>query len=446
MPVLKMRRSAYASESVQSVPTIRVSPIRVIADDFTGGNDTGLQFHAAGLRTLVCIAPETAPRELAGTFDVLVLDTESRNCDEAEAYRRVAAACQDLTGRGLVYKKVDSTLRGNLRTELDAVMQSLGFDRCLMAPAFPDAGRTTVGGYHLVHGVPLERTEAARDPAHPVRASFVPDLLRGPSDDIAVVGLRYVTQGPETLAREIARLCARILVLDAASSDDLRIIAATAAGMRPPPLLCGSAGLAAHVPSEFGIERPATRARAAIPSDDHPVLAIVGSLSEVVRTQVRVAREEMGAHLLELRGDDLARDDDRHLSDMTRRASELARTGEDVMVVLCMRSIPTHFDTGRRSGQTRITRALGHIARTVLESVALSGLILTGGTTAASVVHALGGWGTRIVGEVQSGVPACILMGGDHDGMRVVTKGGALGDERAIVQAIRYLKGADIGD
>ena len=159
--------------TVTTVPPIRL-PCAVIADDDSGGNDTGLQFHKAGLQTLVCVASEAVTFESAGRFDVLVFDTESRNCDRAEAYEKVMAACRRLPGQQLVYKKVDSTLRGNLRAELDAVMQTLGFDLCMVAPAFPEAGRTTIGGYHLVHGIPLARTETARDPLRPVRASSFP--------------------------------------------------------------------------------------------------------------------------------------------------------------------------------------------------------------------------------------------------------------------------------
>jgi len=425
------------------MPPIRL-PYAVIADDFTGGNDTGLQFHKAGLEVLVCIASEAAAFESVGRLDVLVLDTESRNCDDADAYESVTAACRRLPEQQVVYKKVDSTLRGNLRAELDAVMHALGFDLCLIAPAFPGAGRTTIGGYHLVHGVPLERTETAHDPVRPVRGSFVPDLLGEPVKDVATIGLRHVMQGPEELVREIVRLRAndiRLLVLDAASDDDLRTIAAAAFRISPPPLLCGSAGLAHHVPSEFGLERTDAPEHRAVPPSDHPALAIVGSLSDITRSQVAVARKELNAQVLELRADDLIRGDEGALSDTVRWVEEAVRRGTDVMVALTRGSVPRLLGGDLHSVHSRITGALGAIAHAAIRRATFSGLLLTGGDTAVAVVLALGAWGTRIVDEIQSGVPACVLTGGDFDGTRVVTKAGGLGNPHAIVEAIRYLKG-----
>lgn len=422
-----------------TVPPARL-PYAVIADDFTGGNDTGLQFHKAGLQTLVCIASEAVTFESAGRFDVLVFDTESRNCNRAKAYEKVMAACRRLPGQQLVYKKVDSTLRGNLRAELDAVMQALGLDLCLMAPAFPEAGRTIIGGYHLVHGVPLELTETAHDPVRPVRTSFVPDLLEGSIEDLASIGLKHITKGPEELAREIVRQHAnniRLFVLDAASDNDLRIIAAAACRISPHPLLCGSAGLARHVPSEFGLLRTDTPEHRAVPTSDRPVLAIAGSLSDVTRTQVAVARKELNAYLLELRADDLMRDDPAALSAIVGKAEEALRQGRDAMIVLTRGA-----GADLRSAHRRITGTLGAIARATIRRAALSGLLLTGGDTAVAVVLALGACGTRIVDEIQSGVPACSLIGGDFDGIRVVTKAGGFGDPYAIVEGIRYLKGS----
>jgi uncharacterized protein YgbK (DUF1537 family) len=45
-------------------------------------------------------------------------------------------------------------------------------------PAFPQEGRTTVGGYHLLKGVPIERTEMARDPHSPIVESHLPTLFK----------------------------------------------------------------------------------------------------------------------------------------------------------------------------------------------------------------------------------------------------------------------------
>ncbi|MDP6037373.1 MAG: four-carbon acid sugar kinase family protein, partial [Candidatus Latescibacteria bacterium] len=116
----------------------------VIADDFTGACDTGLQFARAGLNTRVVV---DGMDDIGGGVDVLVATSESRNCTRLDAESRVRQVCEALGEiPRLVYKKVDSALRGHLATEIRTVMGALNRDLCLVAPAFPEMGRITVGG------------------------------------------------------------------------------------------------------------------------------------------------------------------------------------------------------------------------------------------------------------------------------------------------------------
>jgi len=136
-----------------------VPQVVVIADDLTGAADTGVAFARAGLTTLVYLQP--------GPFvpaDVLVLSTHSRHLTRSEAAGLAGQAAERTRrvspGRGpaWIYKKVDSTMRGHPGAELAAVMGALGVDRALVAPAFPEQGRTTVNGRQLVGGRPLDAT------------------------------------------------------------------------------------------------------------------------------------------------------------------------------------------------------------------------------------------------------------------------------------------------
>ena len=93
------------------------------------------------------------------------------------AAKRVVEVARAVRGARLVYKKLDSTLRGNVAAELAAAFGAAGRERAIVAPAFPAAGRTTVGGTQLVHGVPVDETEMRDDPQTPVREAHVPTLL-----------------------------------------------------------------------------------------------------------------------------------------------------------------------------------------------------------------------------------------------------------------------------
>lgn len=111
---------------------------------------------------------------------VWVIDTESRHVPPTAAARRVRKAVRALKdwGATFFYKKIDSTLRGPVGAELRAFLKATGPGRpAVVVPAHPRLGRTTRRGVHYVHGVPLRRTAAGRDPRAPVRSSRVDALL-----------------------------------------------------------------------------------------------------------------------------------------------------------------------------------------------------------------------------------------------------------------------------
>ena len=77
----------------------------------------------------------------------------------------------------MLYKTVDSTLRGHVTAELEACFKASGRKTLVFAPAFPAAGRTTVGGIQLVDGVPVSETVYSLDPVHPARQSALAALV-----------------------------------------------------------------------------------------------------------------------------------------------------------------------------------------------------------------------------------------------------------------------------
>src|SRR5919107_6028349 len=148
--------------------------IAIVADDLTGAADTGVQFVHAGYRTAVLFR---ATEVLEDGLDAVVFYTDSRAMPAGFAAERVLGAARAARKARIVYKKLDSTLRGNVAVELAAALGGARRDRVVVAPAFPAAGRTTVGGIQRVHGVPVDETEMANDPHTPVREAHVPRRL-----------------------------------------------------------------------------------------------------------------------------------------------------------------------------------------------------------------------------------------------------------------------------
>lgn len=157
--------------------------VAVVADDLSGANDTGVALAETGLKCFSVdpvVVDDVFLARLAGVAHAIVLNTDTRSLPSEVARVRVQDAYQRLKSfrPRLWSKRIDSTLRGNVGSEIEAALEVLPSQHvAIVVPAYPAAGRVTVGGYQLVNGVPLERSQAARDPQTPVRWSFVPEIL-----------------------------------------------------------------------------------------------------------------------------------------------------------------------------------------------------------------------------------------------------------------------------
>ncbi|SUG74102.1 Dihydrodipicolinate synthase [Salmonella enterica subsp. enterica] len=250
----------------------------VIADDFTGSNDTGVQLAKKGARTEVMLSASQKPSRRA---DVLVINTESRAMPADQAASAVYAALSpwcETSPAPLVYKKIDSTFRGNIGAEVTAAMRASQRKLAVIAAAIPAAGRTTLEGKCLVNGVPLLETEFASDPKTPIVSSRIAEIVALQSEiPVYEVFLQDVRRGGlSALLTAYAAEGEGIIVVDAVEERDLTLIAQAACEQPSMPLLVGAAGLVNALPVELFMQ---DRQRL-------PVLVVAGSMSEATRRQV----------------------------------------------------------------------------------------------------------------------------------------------------------------
>lgn len=425
----------------------------VIADDLTGANDTGVQFSKRGLSTMVVLDIDGVG-VLADEADVVVIDTDSRWCDPDTAFSRVKAAAEVFGKAGIstVYKKIDSTLRGNIGAELDAVMDVFEVDVAFVVPAFPATGRVTIDGQQLLRDVPLAEAEVASDLLSPVTESHVPTLLaRQTRRPVGHVSIDEVGSGSDSLLQAFQtriRAGDQIIVVDASDQVHLRTIATTVASLETRAIVAGSAGLAGELPAVLGMTP--SDGEGAITNGCHGALVIGGSASPTARAQLEFARTSMGLPAIVIDSNDilagLDRDDTR-TQGMVEQARSSLSDGRDLLIFLGPRAkheqdsldvqSQAHHNT---EDSRRITAYLGLLARHILASCKVAGLVLTGGDTALAVCKGLGGIGITVLDEIIPGMPSGRLVGGPHAGLMIVTKAGSFGEEDAIVQAVRYIR------
>ncbi|GAK55904.1 type III effector Hrp-dependent outer protein [Candidatus Vecturithrix granuli] len=435
--------------------------IYVIADDLTGANDTGVQFSKQGYTTHVVILSETQfqhpadLKELAntlqqGAIDVLVIDTETREADDATARIRIRSVLESLRPKpeDLVYKKVDSTLRGRIGVELDECMRLLHKDVCVFTPSFPQARRITVGGYLIVQDQPLGLSEYYSGNLTPEDASFIPSSLQTDTTfPIARIDLREVIKGRQAILdniREAANTEKKILVIDALNDAQLQDILAGSFKYEGSILYAGSAGLANSLSTMYNGHRrlhpPAQKFSA-------PVCIVSGTRRSIVQQQIAYLQRNLEVYACVI---DVARI-------FSQREALLEQTTVDVVRALqqgnhtllypdpryhttqAIQALLAQMSGDFRTLEVSIRTFFGELIARIMDIHPIKNLILTGGDTAIGVCSALQIDHLNIVAELLPGIPLSVGQYRGSFELNIVTKAGGFGDEETLYKLIQHL-------
>jgi len=165
--------------------------IAIIADDLSGANDTAVAFRKQGIKTCVVNYPEGFENELIDC-DLLSASTNTRDLESSEAEKILRVVTKSLMKMGVkrVYKKIDSTWRGNIGRETQTIMEELNVRIAVICSSFPDLYRTIKDGHLFVNGKPIQHTPIAFDPCKPMKTSYLPEILQAQTD-IPVYLLNY---------------------------------------------------------------------------------------------------------------------------------------------------------------------------------------------------------------------------------------------------------------
>lgn len=405
----------------------------ILGDDLSGTADCAVTSAALGLASIVMLNAHAA-RALPVCVDVLAVDLDCRRSAAEVAARANADAWRMLGHPAMrLYKKVDSTLRGNVAAEVAALVPLAGM--AIVAPAFPAAGRTTRDARQWLNGTPVEDSEVWRNEAIAGRADLAAML--------AQQGLRVASLTLDTVRGDSAALAAQMrqakadgmqaLVCDSETGDDLRRVA-HASALLDGVFWVGSAGLARDLMSALDLAAAGDAFTLPPPSACSPVLAVVGSMSSVSHAQVASLREAAGSAILaleisteSLRGEQLEQPGQ---PELTRAVIAALQQGRDVVVTL-KQDDRTHVADGLffcRRLAALLAPALPHAGS----------VVATGGETARALLAAAGIDALHVVDEIESGVP---LLHALHAGrtLQVITKAGGFGTPGTLTSAWRRL-------
>lgn len=424
----------------------------VIADDLTGANATGVLLKKMNYEAYTVMNTERIELSTLTDCDCVLYPTDSRGIEPKMAYNRVYNVCSLLKGDGVkVYsKRIDSTLRGNLGSETDAMLDCLGDDYiAVAAPCFPSSGRIVAGGYMLVGGLPLHKTDIAIDPKTPVKISEVAVLFDEQSRyKVSSIQLKDLMHGKHYLA-ELMNQCvlsgSRIIVLDCITQEDLDLIADA--------VITSGLKVVAVDPGVF----TATLARKLItPSqkkEKSKILAVVGSVNPNTTAQMKELWLSQRTYNVFVNTREL-------LESKGRREAEISRVAEEILNECGRNAVCTvtgdgiypenridfkpymeryHCSMDEVTGM--INGAFAEITYRIFKAEpTFRGLYTSGGDVTVAVCERFDTAGLSLKDEVLPLAAYGQFLKGEFEGVHIITKGGSQGGRDAINQCITYLK------
>ena len=422
----------------------------VFADDLTGAMDAGVAVLSKGLSVNVVFDYQNISS--LSPQGLVIFAMQSRNIPEKMAYARIVENIVSIRNLGLklVYKKVDSTLRENLGSELAAILDMNPRLMIAFAPALPYNGRQTKHGSQYVNGLPLTKSDISKDPFSTVRKSNISKILAEQTDyKSGVIDIVCVRQGQSCIAqklREFKEQGIRIAIFDVMEDSDFETIVSGMNASELPLLPCGSAGLFPYI---FGNDEAAGFKRRKLYRNDRPALIISGSPAIATKRQIQTAVHE-GIPYVKLNIRKIISDETDYLQEYKRVVSQvmgLLAAKQSVIIDGAGDSKSAILKQNRedavkilRDGIT-IQNCLSNVASEAVGNQMVSGIFVAGGDTAMSIFRKLGAFGVRITNELEPYVPSGRLLGGKYHGIPIITKAGGFGSEAVMVKSISHLKG-----
>ena len=409
---------------------MQIEKIAIIADDYTGAGDAGIHFARFGRKVELLLHADAIDRKCLENTDI-ALTTETRFFDPAEAGAAVLDMVRRCRAAGYerVFKKIDSTMRGNPGSEVEAVLAGTNLAAALICTAMPKTGRTCVDGVIYLDGVPLHLSDIGRDPFHPLSSSCVADLLRLQTNlPIGFIGLKEIEAGEAALRRTIVAMMdrgVRLIVADAVEDGHLAALAQQlASGDLLPVGAGGFAEAVARLSAPAGMASGGARKVVL----HRPIVSVVGSRTEVSRRQAAHADKSGLFRTIDIRSDAPQAD--------IRSACEARLNGPDRRQPNILLRVVNGERPGKisREDGERVAEKLGYAAASICDIVPCRTIVSTGGSTSMAVAEALGIESVDLIDEILPGIVVGACNGPDGGIEWFISKAGGFGDDSLLTE------------
>ena len=409
----------------------------VIADDLTGSNATCSLLKKIGLRAASILKLQNGMRY---DTDVISYSTGSRGLNKEEAYKRVSEVIKILKDKNvLVYnKRIDSTLRGNIGAEINAMLDNLENDRiAVVVPAYPDSKRIVVNKTMLVNGVLLENSDAGKDPKTPL-------IQKDCKYSSTYFELADIEQPIEKLIKKIQKSTekSRVLIFDAVNNEDIIKISRAIIQSNINIITVDPGPFTLYFSKELQKEKHLEK----------KILMLIGSVTETTKKQIEYILQEEDIFLVKMKAESFF-EKESCIKEIERVISFIKKGIESYELFLIttspigdekkldLKEIAHKLNTTVEDVSKIIANTLTETAVRVLkETQKFEGVYSSGGDITIALLEKLKAIGVEIREEVIPLAAYGRIIGGDFSNLKLVSKGGMVGDETVIKLCLHKMK------
>ncbi|QED47049.1 four-carbon acid sugar kinase family protein [Cytobacillus dafuensis] len=421
--------------------------IAVISDDLTGANATGVSLYNQGFSTATVLTePENFPMT---KYDAICFNTDTRYVSKEIARERIEIVTKVLLDKGaeIICKRIDSTVRGNIGVEIDAILSCMGEGAiAIVVPSYPQSGRTMIGGYLLLNGTPVQETEVAKDPISPLKQSFVPKIIEMQSTrKAALIEIETVLQSEEEVKSAILvhiNEGYQIIVIDAITQEQIDRIALSMASL---PF-----SFVPVDPGPLSVSYVKRKLRSTM--KEPKIVLSIGSCTSLSANQIKNCIKAFNIKPVYVSPFELANNNESR-EDEINRAIKLGieRSKEENIILITtlfpgqemldLKALISDQHLSEESVAKLITNSLAEITLQVIQNShsAINGCFSSGGDVTSSLCECAQTTCIELHDEVVPLAAYGKLIGGNLDGMHIVTKGGMVGNEKTIIECVNFL-------
>ena len=411
--------------------------IIIISDDLTGACNTASFFTGNTGGVDVFIDSNNIKKETIESKRICIFNTNTRAINKNKAFKKVYILGERLKDfeSNLIIKKIDTAYRGNVATEVDAIMDSLNIDLGFIVNSIPSISRITIGGFQLSNGKLIEEDDFFDDPIDRVKESFVPEIL---SKDcrrrVAMINLQNIRRGKKEINKRVKDNIEKnnkIIVFDSATEKDIEYIVKALLKKYKSAIWVGSLGLIMSVSKERGyytdknIKRPKKASR--------KIIGFSASTYKATVKQLENAEKKGCIKMIKVNIDDTSTNN--LYNEFNRIIKKLKREIRDqnFFIIPKVKNGLVAKNIGKK-----VIEVLSALAAGILKEIDIDRLVLIGGETSFSIMNKLGTKKIKIKAMIEDAVDYGIFMDGELSGKELAIKGGSVGNDRTIINMINY--------